>query len=243
MFIHRILTRIHKNKNSVIAINQIATSKNTVQYAHFSSRKIVVNKVICTPSRRHLSLNNFTKPSLEKFKRIDNIPNDYELIYRSNLSQYLYAARISAVVGLVFVFGTAIINFCMGSKGGFIVNLSEVYLMNMVNDKAQYITISVVFMLLNIAILFLITKFPVRMYYNEKTKKFITVLYGIIPQSMKFITINSGEVVHVQSSAFNNLLPWNESRYRLKNGKRIILLDHYFRKLEYLNILLGHAKM
>lgn len=242
MFIHRILTRIHKTKNTIVAVNQIA-SKNTIQYAHFSSRKTIVNEIIYTPPRRHIFLNNFRKPSIEKFKRVDNIPNDYELIYRSNLTNYLFSAQISAVCGLVFVFGTVIFNYCVGSKEGFLISISD-NIMNISNDKLQYIAFSVVFVVLNVAALFLITKFPIRMYYNENTNKFITVLYGLIPKSKKFITINSGEAVHVKSNIFvNSILPWNDSRYRLKNGKRIILLDHHFRKLEYLNLLLGHAKI
>ncbi|GLV45798.1 uncharacterized protein CBL_02818 [Carabus blaptoides fortunei] len=237
MFAHKICSRFQTSKAIIIYTENSILPKRYMQQLCAIRRTPTIRNFVLTP-KRNISFQSLRKPNIEKLKLNDNIPKQYELVYRCTMSSYLYAAQISATIGALFVVIVAIFNYDSTNK--FEINLSGIDLHNIMQSEYQLIVFSAAFVLLNIAVMVLVSKFPVRIYFNAEGKKYIGVVHGKIPKTKNILEFNAGDVKHTPK---NGVLPWNEYYYKIKNGQTIIMLDHYFRKPDDMNIMLGYTKL
>lgn len=237
MFINRIFTRIHKLRNTLTINNNVL-----IQTGHrqLSTKPLLIRSNVYYTPKRNVANTGWKQSVVEKLKISDNVPENYELIYRCTMASYLAAAQISVSVGVVVVIGFAVIHYFTELKNDFIIDVPHVELLNMEDTKLQMIIFSSSFVLLNLAILLFIRKFPVRIYFDSKNDNFIGVLFGMIPKSKTLIEFKAGEVIHTPR---HGIIPWNENRYKLRNGKKLVLLDLYFRRPNDINVMLGQTKL
>lgn len=237
MFAHKIFSRFQASKAVIIYAENVILPKRYMQQFCAIHRNPTIRNIVITP-QRNISFQSLRKPNIDKLKLSDNIPKQYELVYRCTMSSYLYAAQISATIGALFVIIVAILNYDSGNK--YDINLSGIDLHNIMHSEYQLTLFSAGFVLINIAVMILVSKFPVRIYFNAETKKYLGVVHGKIPKTKNILEFNAGDVKHTPK---NGILPWNEYYYKLKNGQTIIMLDHYFRKPDDMNIMLGYTKL
>lgn len=110
------------------------------------------------------------------------------------------------------------------------------------------------FFIFNIVIRVFLHKYPLRIYKNNSKSVLINnllslfltgfnysytaVFQGQIPFTTKYTNFVSGEVVGLPPKG---VLPWKESRYRMKSTD-VIMLSEYFKTPAELNSMMKHCK-
>ncbi|XP_058064633.1 uncharacterized protein LOC131214271 isoform X1 [Anopheles bellator] len=92
------------------------------------------------------------------------------------------------------------------------------------------------FSFINILIRVAINRYPLRIYRKEK--QYLAMFEGKIPLTYKKLKFYQGDVVPVPPGG---MLPWQESRYKIKD-KHVLLLDEYFRSPSELNTMMIRNK-
>ncbi|KAK9880118.1 hypothetical protein WA026_008633 [Henosepilachna vigintioctopunctata] len=187
------------------------------------------------PRRTFLEGGLSWKPGERKFKKIDGIPDDFNLIYRSSTYLLFKWGYFLACVITASVFGTILYTFeyeksemTLGKNDDVVVN----------NEAVCYITALLAFF---IAVQTCITRMPVRIYNSPLQKKYIFTFNGTIPLTTKIIKCYEGEVVKYKPlDLISNVLPWNKCGYLLPKSTKIYLFEELFRNPSDLQIMLGH---
>lgn len=179
------------------------------------------------------------KPNAEEFKIRDNVAEDFKLIYRNKLDRYLYVVNISILFTAIAVVGVMVIEQESSNKVISYFNEEKKEMKATRDDLLLFATaFSGIAMLTNL----LVQMLPIRIYYRPLQKQYIYIFQAIMPNSIKKLKCNIGQVVKLPA---RGLLPWRDQYYRIEteNVKRTtILLDNYFRRPGDLHVMLGIQK-
>lgn len=227
--LQNLLSKIH-----LTTIKKSLGFKNYNTLTKYVTSKPLNNTVII---KRFMAFRQKVTPEIFRIK--DSIPKDYQLVYRCTMSSYLYTAQYISVLGLagaIVIFTTT-----YSSKMEYQFDKKTVDYFELTNEEYQSVIFMVSFVFLTLAACVLINKFPIRIYFNDATNTYLGFTYGKLPNTKTILNFKAGELVE-QPNRFK-FLPWDQHKFKTKDGKVIILLEQYFRRPQDLNIMLGHVKM
>lgn len=155
------------------------------------------------------------------------------------MSNYIYTAQY--VSGLSIVIGSIIFIKIFNTRNNYKIVESIIPTQNStVDNNLELLIFSSTFVIINIFLCYFVSKFPIRIYFNENTKTYMGFMLGFLPKTKKSINFKVGDIISKEKSG---ILPWKQFEYRIKNGQNIILLEQYFRRPQDMNIMLGYTKL
>lgn len=191
-----------------------------------------------TPRRYFFKM--FRNATERDLKIKDNVPVEYNLIYRNTMTKYIYATQFvtcftAGIACLAFMFNSDIETYDM--------RYSQWSSKTKTVENEEYVFIFA-FIFVVALMQVCISRLPLRIYKVPSTNetKYLLICPGNLPLSGVRVNFSQGELNHVRESG---ILPWKENRYLIKADnevKRIILIDHYFRRPADLNIMLGEQR-
>lgn len=201
-----------------------------------STNPVVINNVINTKQSYRSFFSFFRKPvTPQTLLQRDNIPNGFKLIYRSQMETYILFGQFISITTIITVGTTSFFSF-RNDGSRLPSEYSEDKPLKTVEDQKVYFTIGL--LILNIAVIIILPRIVQRMYLNEATKEFIGITPGLLPKMKTVFRFKPGDLRQQK----HGILPWTQCIFKIKEGKKIILLEQCFRKPQDMNIMLGHIK-
>jgi hypothetical protein len=137
---------------------------------------------------------------------------------------YFLAANLITSISFASISLIAAQTYCIASgmvKIPFLIEYG-----GMVAIEEQHLGVFVtVFLLGNLAIRFIMNRYPLRIYKSHND--YTAILEGNVPLTKRQFQFKKGDVEPVVARD-TPILPWNESLHKVKN-KKLILLDDYFK--------------
>lgn len=193
----------------------------------FSNIKIIYNQ------QNSRNLFRFKKATAEHLKIKDNVPDQYNLIYRNTMDKYLVTAQIISTSCALFL--VLILLYIDSPKEKFRPKKKDQP--KHIENETQIFTAFLICFCVTLQAV--ISKLPIRIYNLPQQDKYLFVFYRSLPLATRNLTCVREEVIKLEETG---ILPWKDSRYELKNKQNVILLEPYFRRPADLNILLGYQK-
>lgn len=213
---------------------KLSTVINRLKFHTNSYSKIQILK---NRNPRFLSKRCFTKwfkkTKQAELKIIDNIPDSYELIYRSTLERYIFYTQLGTSITTVIIVLTVILLY--GSPK------SELTFYGNTEHKpssdVEDIHLYVAFFFTGVVLLqLLISRLPLRIYYLSQQKKYIFIFPSNLPFQSKRLLCKIGEV---EKLPLTGILPWKDARFKIKNEHMAIMVEENFKTPADLYIMLG----
>lgn len=217
------------NGTRTCLINQLKRS-----YFHKSTQTILNVKCSNYNQNKLISFfRAFKKPDAIKFKIKDNIPEQYDLIYRNGMDNYLLVAHIFTTTTAALVCISTLIE-----SGSETMKFEKWATKPKTTDSDMIIMVSA-FIFFWVALQAIVAKMPIRIYNYPKLNKYILIFHGNIPLLKSTIHCNVSDFSKVRP---RGILPWKDFTYEIENNRNVILIENYFRRPADLNIILGYQK-
>ncbi|XP_036346139.1 uncharacterized protein LOC118755406 isoform X2 [Rhagoletis pomonella] len=159
----------------------------------------------------------------------DEIPLNYELIYRAPMESYISLAKnISTTTAIIISSTTA-----YAATNQYKLPTRSFESMGLVSDFNDLWIFCVGFVMITVIIRVFIARYPLRIYRTNE--KYVAIYDSQIPFRPSKHTFCKGEVEEMYSK-FN---PWNSCTYRL-GTRTSLLLSRYFRTPADYNQMLGY---
>jgi hypothetical protein len=189
-------------------------------------------------TRRQFSRIAFSQKTEAKYKSVDKVPSEYELIYRAPMLSYVKLAQVTSSFSILGLCVVGAYKYIMDPTSIFPLTF-ELDELNQLGDIAFYdnpIFVACVCMIFNVGIGAVTLRYPLRIYHHEQTSSYICVMNRFLPLSTKNITFHAGHVRrHIPHMSF--LLPWKNALFRV--GKRtVFIIENNFRTPADLNTML-----
>ncbi|CAD6998669.1 uncharacterized protein LOC101460070 isoform X2 [Ceratitis capitata] len=163
------------------------------------------------------------------FVKTDNIPAEYELIYRAPMGTYISIAKnISTMTAIIICTGAA-----YTATNEYKLPKQRFEYIGLVSQPDDFWYFAVGFIAITMIIRIFVSKYPLRIYHSNG--RYIAVYDSQLPYLSSKHVFSKGEVKEV-ISRFN---PWNNATYRLGN-RTSLLLSQYFRTPADYNHMLGY---
>ncbi|CAH0547496.1 unnamed protein product [Brassicogethes aeneus] len=199
--------------------------------SNLTSSKLAPFKQI---SQRRTFFNFFKKPRIEELKLKDNIPDEYNLIYKSTMNNYLviaqYVGGISTIAVGFMVLKTLYKPAVLPNQ-----DIPSLYTKARPIDNEVYVYFAVLTGII-LVIQLLVSKVPIRIYNYPKRKEYVFVFNGNTPLKSKKVYCKTGEVY---PAFHNSFMPWKECNYEIKNKQEIIIVEENFQRPADLYIMMG----
>ncbi|XP_017774712.1 PREDICTED: uncharacterized protein LOC108561341 [Nicrophorus vespilloides] len=186
---------------------------------------------VCMQLRSKSYFKLFQKPSEEKYRAIDGMPQSYTLIYRNMLEKYLRIGQFASTFSLLSI--GALVIYKQKDLADAKINMSfwEESPKAIKNEMSLYV---VALMVIAVGLQLASAKMPLRIYRCKE--KYIFVSYTNIPLNItKYSEVSS----NISKLPADGIVPWKNSLYEVGNKSRIILVENYFRTPAELNEMLG----
>jgi hypothetical protein len=187
---------------------------------------------------RQFSRIPFSQKTEGKYKSIDKVPSEYELIYRAPMISYIKVAQITSsfsilslcAVGAYKYITNPIIAFPSTFKLNEFNKLGDIEL-----DNNLFLLVSG-FIIFNIGIGAVTLRYPLRIYHHEEASSYICVMSRFLPITTKNITFHAGDVRrHI--SYMSSLLPWRNALFKVGN-RTMFIMENNFRTPADFNTML-----
>ncbi|XP_049886458.1 uncharacterized protein LOC126380931 [Pectinophora gossypiella] len=173
----------------------------------------------------------------DRWRQKDNIPRQYDLIYKAPMGKWLNLATAYLTVSTTTI-------GCLGAYyGAFVFNVAEMNNVVTIGDDIviadsglECLTYLGAFVMFHAAVKVLLAKYVVRLYQDGDN--YIAVYLGHWYNVIQKHKFKHGEVKKLKPTY---VVSWGKSRYSLGN-KHAILLEDYFKTPEYFNNLLPKEK-
>lgn len=178
--------------------------------------------------------NLWRKPSIEELKLKDNIPSNWNFIYKNKLDNYFLSAQIlttatASLLALALIFSET---RDVGNLGNTIQHVKHY--------ESDYLVFFTGFVLFVVLLQVLLSKSPIRIYNNPQKKEYKMIFYGNVPFTTNSCDCKVGQIIEYPDESS---LPWNNSAYLLKtdanNQRKLYLLEMYFKRPADLFIMMG----
>lgn len=171
---------------------------------------------------------NYLKSKEDKYKSLDGIPEDWDMIYRCPNLMYIKAIHSISLVSSMGLLS-------MGAKGFTGTNLSEHLLtvdnittqMNQLSALEVYIFLGAL-IVANIAAQKVIHEYVFRIYQKDDNYK--VVFIGLLPWKTRVVDAKAGAFSEYNSFS---IIPWGSHRFKM-NNKVVIMLDDYFKTASHM---------
>jgi hypothetical protein len=189
-------------------------------------------------TRRNLSNISFSQKTEARYKSIDKVPLEYELIYRAPMISYVKMANVTSslsilslcVVGAYKYIRDPINTFHLTLKLNEFSKLGDSEL-----DDNLFLVVSA-FIIFNVGVGAVTLRYPLRIYHHEEAKSYICVMSRFLPLTTKNITFHAGDVRrHIPR--MSSLLPWKNALFKV--GKQtMFIMENNFRTPADFNTML-----
>lgn len=162
-----------------------------------------------------------------KFKREDGIPQDWEMIYRGPLTNYVYALHSISVASIIGFLGTAAV-FIPSSGSNELLTIDTFS-----SAFAQFSSLEMTCFLgglisMNIMSLMVIQEYVCRVYQKDEDYKMVQM--GLLPWMKRVVDLKAGDLNEYEGLAS---IPWKDHRFKAKD-KVVILFENYFKSPAHL---------
>lgn len=213
--------------------HKILVSFSSVNIRNINSIKkdiILKNKFSCASKRNFYTF--FRRETKEQLKVKDDVPDQYNLIYRSTMDRYILFAQIITTVTAFIATVTTIITYDFSNSQLDFSNFKS-HPREVEGEIYVYMT---AFIAIVVILQVMISRLPIRIYNLPQQKKYIFIFYGNYPFTKRKVVCKIGDVFPLSTTG---ILPWKEGRYLINNEQKVILVDKYFRRPADLYIMLG----
>ncbi|XP_073814096.1 uncharacterized protein [Musca autumnalis] len=155
----------------------------------------------------------------QQYMKTDRVPPNYSLIYRSTMENYVaWSMHVSSITATI-IGGAALYQFSTNQP------LMDPQLVEttLVMHTEDIYFFAFGFLAINAALRFVVSKFPLRIYKNNKGK-YLAVYHSQFPGGITHHHFDQGDVREV-NYVFS---PWNRSTYKL-GKKTSLILENYFK--------------
>ena len=173
-----------------------------------------------------------------RYKFEDNIPNEYELIYRAPLLSYVKIAQSVSTISIVAFIAIGVYKVTQHNKFTFpvVAHIDSEVLGSFSSDPFAFLFLVSSFMLFNIAIYSISLRYPYRIYHNPAGNSYICVVAGLLPHQMKQICFKKGDIMR-KETVMSTVLPWRDAIFRI-GRKTVFIIENYFRTPADFNTML-----
>ncbi|CAG9767982.1 unnamed protein product [Ceutorhynchus assimilis] len=232
---------------------RLITSQAKLGYTNFHTIRKIGPKIITktVPVAQFNSKRTyfwiFKRLTKREIRLADKPPPEYELIYRCTVDNYFLVIQYFgffavATVGFIALLGAHRFYMPPSPRDDLYIGDREILGQDPINvnsDETSWLLAA--FMTVYCCIYFFVARTPVRIYYYPQRQKYLLYFYGAIPKQVKKLKLKPGELDHCES--FFKSSPIAGHTYALKEtGRKIILVDDYFRTTGDLYVLLGMQK-
>ncbi|XP_061388987.1 uncharacterized protein LOC133324116 [Musca vetustissima] len=155
----------------------------------------------------------------QQYMKIDRVPSDYSLIYRSTMENYVaWSMHVSSITATI-IGGAAAYQYASGEP---LMDPSLVDTKLVMHTEDIYV-FALGFLVINAVLRLVVSKFPLRIYKNNDGK-YLAVYHSQFPGGVTHHHFDQGDVKEVTYT----FSPWNGSTYKLGN-KTSLILDNYFK--------------
>jgi hypothetical protein len=194
--------------------------------------------ILCL-TRRKLSRLPFSEKTEARYKSLDKIPSEYELIYRAPMISYVNMAHLTSSFSILALCVVGTCKYITDPENIFSLTFkfSEFNKHGDIELGDNLFLVVGVFMIFNVGIGALTLRYPLRIYHHEEANSYICVMHGFLPLTTKNITFHAGDVRrHIPRMSF--LLPWNNALFKV--GKRtMFIMENNFRTPADFNTMLN----
>lgn len=155
-----------------------------------------------------------------RYKKHDQVPNNYSLVYRVTVDNYLRACKHISTASAVACLGLLGYRHFVDPEHPYNFDLQ---IGPLVSSQTELYVFTAAFVLLTVVIRVTLHRLPSRIY--KDANKYIAVFHETIPFVKHQIQFNAGQVRQAPQTGF---LPWKDSRYFV-NNRRCILIQECFR--------------
>lgn len=217
-----------------------------------SGSKFLISRIQGTNSSRVNSLlsglqqtqktqkaNIFTRRRKRNFHSEDNIPKEYELIYVAPMENYIFWTQVMLIACSSAIVITLFANI-LDPEGTDLDPRNPIEVDFTLSNNFQLLCALGCFLCFIGASRIVIRRVILRMYYNEEKNEFVATFLSLNPKKVNRIRFNGGEVSQVTRPD-----PFNINALRGQfsvHGRRITVLEKYFRYPKYYNLMMGHEK-
>lgn len=183
-----------------------------------------------TNPTRFLTRRNWKEGTYRKF---DQVPNGYSLIYRVTVDNYLRACKTISTVTALGCIGLLAYRQFFAPEHPYNFDLK---IGPLVSSKNELYGFTAAFILLTVVIRVTIHRLPTRIY--KDTNKYIAIFHETVPFVKHRLHFTAGQVRPAPETGF---LPWKDSRFYL-NSRRCILIQDCFRAHVELDAMMRSPK-
>ncbi|PSN29962.1 hypothetical protein C0J52_23560 [Blattella germanica] len=203
------------------------------------SRSVSLNygaRILCRMNKplliNHQPLRNLvrmTQKTEARLKLADNIPKEYELVYRAPMISYVKVAQTVSSISVLMLTAVAFYKIYINKAITFpiVIRFDTSVLGDFATDVGTFIFLISSFMLFNVSIYAITLRYPHRIYYNATAKEYICILTGLLPSQFRKLNFNKGEVIR-QFTIISSLLPWRDAIFKI-GKKTVFLVENGFR--------------
>ncbi|PNF30465.1 hypothetical protein B7P43_G12153 [Cryptotermes secundus] len=193
--------------------------------------------ILCL-ARRKFGRISFSQKTEERYKSMDKVPLEYELIYRAPMISYMKIAQVTSsfsvlalcVVGAYKYITDPINIFPLTFK------LNEYNELGDIELGDNLFPVVSVFIIFNVGISAVTLRYPLRIYHHEEANSYICVKNRFLPLTTKKITFHAGDVQrHVPRLSF--LLPWRNALFKVQK-RTMFIMENNFRTPADFNTML-----
>ncbi|EAT34236.1 AAEL013495-PA [Aedes aegypti] len=166
----------------------------------------------------------------ERYRKKDNVPEEYRIIYRAPMEYYLSACNLATTFSFAAVAGITAYGY-LHDYHTMSVPFEIDYGSLTVNENDLIIFLGF-FFLANVMIRVMVNRYVLRIYRNEDD--YIAIFEGRFPFTRRELRFKRGNVVPVPEGG---IVPWQDARFKI-NDKNVLLLESHFRTPSELNNML-----
>ncbi|KAH8413603.1 hypothetical protein KR222_001619, partial [Zaprionus bogoriensis] len=174
-------------------------------------------------SALHRNWHRSTSGDVERnLLRADNLSQNYQLIYRAPLGDYLaWTKNIStATVTLL----SLIAGYQLASASSFTGIAKQIQIASLVSNETDLYYFTVGFVLINLAIRVFIARYPLRIYKTNTTNcRYVAVFSSQLPTGTVKHSFERGQI----SEYRNWLNPWSNIMFKLNQRSSMLLIDYF----------------
>lgn len=156
----------------------------------------------------------------EKYMKIDKISSNFTLIYKAPMDTYLAVSKHVTNLSLAIV--SSLMGWSYVSNNTFIDVTNQEMLGKLSCTNNEMIIMTVGFFVMALSVQVLAHRYPLRIYRNQN--KYLAIFEGALPTTKTEYEFQKGNVEAIPPSG---VLPWNDSVYKIKGKKVILLLNNF----------------
>ncbi|KAG4067488.1 hypothetical protein HA402_002765 [Bradysia odoriphaga] len=197
----------------LLKCNNLALSRKTITTTPFRSDMFNIGKRM---------------KNEQKYKTMDKIDPKFELIYRAPFEYMTAFCQHVPTFSLLTI--SSVYAYKIASGMHAIEPDAQLIIGPYMSDGSDLFVICAAFYAMNLALLYFVRKYPLRIYKSEN--EYRAIFEGFLPFRPRQWSFKQGDMCKTKS-----ILPWDECMYKI-NDKKLLVFSHHFKKPVHFNDML-----